>query len=527
MKINKLYKTVGCLAIACFSFAITSCSDEFFDVEVGERITSDQHYEDYIDAKLSFYGTIISLQDVAANAIVVDGLRSDQMILNANASTDLQEIESLNMRESNPFLDKSGYYKTIINCNEVLAEIQTAADKDRDFLDGEVYDMKSTLYGLRAYCYLTVARNYGEVNYIDTNLSELPDNTDGNILSKEAIIDTLIYQFENDSVIYDASVNGDDRKENVFTDFPSYHAVLGELYLERGQDQTDYEKAIYYFRLGLEIKPSETLDFGEYDAYSFIVYDLTYMAEESWNSIFSTSTVVECLGVVPYNQSEDQPNPVAGYFMPQAEFAIRPAQPLIDSMEMAIQGNLTDTADLYRGMGVTYDTITAGDYYISKYSQVTGNEYNTDVIIQRAGGIHLLLAEALNRAGRTTDAMMFLNSGLKAEKSSDRPADFSSFSKNLGVRGRVALAPHVLPADSVIAADGINVVEMVEDWILEEQAMECAFEGHRMSDLIRIALRRDNPEQFLSSIVARKYTDVGQQSTVMTYYMNRENWYLP
>jgi len=524
MTINKLYKTIGYFALACLALVTISCSDEFFEAEVGERITSDEHYDDFVDAKLSFYGTLISLQDVAANAVVVDGLRSDQMVLNDNATTDLKEIESLSMRASNSLLDKSGYYKTIINCNEVLSEIQVAADRDREFLDGEVYDMKSTLYGLRAWCYLTVARNYGEVNYFADNLSELPDDTDGNILSKEAIIDTLINQFIADSVIFDASQNGDNRKENVYVNFPSYKAVLGELYLEKG----DYDNAIYYLRLGLEITPTDKLDFSEFSASSSI-YDLTAYSDESWENIFKYSEYLynENIAVIPYNQSEDQPNPVVQYFMPEDVFMIRPAQHLVDSMELAFQSNLRDTGDIYRGIGATYDTIVAGDYYISKYSQSIGGEYSTDIILQRAGGLHLLLAEALNRGGRTDDAMMFLNSGLKSERSSDRPSDFSKFSKNLGVRGRVSLAPRVFPSDSVMAADGIDKVELVEDWILQEQAMECAFEGHRMSDIIRVAQRRDNPGEFIGELISRKYTDPGDIQAVKTYYSVEENWYLP
>ncbi len=73
--------------------------------------------------------------------------------------------------------------------------------------------------------------------------------------------------------------------------------------------------------------------------------------------------------------------------------------------------------------------------------------------------------------------------------------------------------------------DPNQIVELIEDYIIEERCMELAFEGSRMFDLIRIAKRRNNPE-YLASRVAAKYP-AEMQDQVKAFFMNEANWYIP
>jgi starch-binding outer membrane protein, SusD/RagB family len=532
---NNLYTTVKYFSLACVMLVFASCSDNFFNVEVGERITPDQHYKDYIDAQTSFYGTLVPLQDVAANAVLVDGLRSDQMVLTENANTDLLEIGSLNMRAENPFLDASGYYKTIINVNEVLSKIQSAADRDRAFLDGELFDMRATLYGLRAWCYLNVVRNYGEVNWMDDNMTKLPEVLDGNKLSKTELLDTLINQFVADSIVYEGRFG---RTEYVYAYFPNYKAVLGELYLEKG----DYANAVKYLKLGMESVPNKTVglgDLGDLGGVSSVYKVTNDYSELKWFNIFynAENQYKENIGVIPYSINDNQPNPIVQYFLPTDLYMVKPAKQLVDSFETAVPtGTATMFGDINRGIlgtyGYTsYDSVTmatGNNTYINKYSLDVNDPYSSDVILQRAGEVHLLLAEALNRAGRSDVALMLMNRGIFNEMPLNRPGDFGYWTQNQGIRGRARLTARVVP-DSIEGRPitDMEKVDMIEDWIIEEKAMECAFEGHRMSDLIRVASRRDNPGEYIGSLIARKYSDPAKQAQVKTYYMDRKNWYLP
>jgi len=66
----------------------------------------------------------------------------------------------------------------------------------------------------------------------------------------------------------------------------------------------------------------------------------------------------------------------------------------------------------------------------------------------------------------------------------------------------VDLEPYTFDAALPTLEDSVL---FVEDKILQEAALELAFEGHRWFDLVRVAQRRPNPAAFLSGMVCRKF----------------------
>lgn len=87
---------------------------------------------------------------------------------------------------------------------------------------------------------------------------------------------------------------------------------------------------------------------------------------------------------------------------------------------------------------------------------------------------------------------------------------------------------YTLPMPEVALASYADTVAyqvpLVEDMIMREMTLEKAFEGQRYYDLMRIALRRGDPD-YLAKPVANR-TGV-EDAALRSLLMNQANWYLP
>lgn len=118
-------------------------------------------------------------------------------------------------------------------------------------------------------------------------------------------------------------------------------------------------------------------------------------------------------------------------------------------------------------------------------------------------------------------ALMLLNQGVNKEN--PKPAPFTRWSANVGVRGRAYLKSREVPKN-MISTDSITT--LIENFIIDERALELAFEGKRWFDLVRIAERRNDPA-YLADRVAAKFEGTSYYDAVHEKLMNPANWYLP
>ena len=501
------------LSILIFGF--TSCSEDFFDQQAGDRITPDVHYKTFLDAQISAAGTIISLQDLLPQLIMMDGLRSDQMDITPNSNQYLRELHTHSYTALNPYTNTSDLYKVIVDCNEVLANLHTVAENVRNFDPYIEFYFRGALIGMRSWAYLNIVRLYNEVAYIPDNLATLPENLEQTKMGKDEILDTLINQIT--PYIHDDS-QGNEKAELKLAFFVNTKALLGEIYLEKN----DYANAAIYLKLACE-------SYG--NGSSMLKVDGSYK-DEAWTAIFQNaeSAFLENISVIPFNSQEDQFNPLANWLGRDFQYQVKPSMVLVDSFKT--QNPLAgDPGDQYRGIGITFgeDTIRQISeneyeflYYITKYALVPSDPFGTDMILSRAADIHLMLAEAYNRMGDDESqgwALMLLNAGVNKEN--PKPSEFTRWRSNIGIRGRVYLAPNEIPEEIT----GEEKTLMIEDLIIAERSLELAFEGKRFSDLVRVAVRRGDPA-YLADKVAAKFEGTPEYSTVHSKLMNPDNWYL-
>ena len=139
-----------------------SCSDKFYTEPAGSNITPEQHFNSWIDLETAVYGTMIPIQKVMPNIILVDGLRSDMMDVKGNASLLMRELNDQIINKSNPYLDGSYFYKVVVQVNEILKNLDRIKLKEPEFDKYMSFTYKGNLIGLRSWAYLYIIRLYGE-----------------------------------------------------------------------------------------------------------------------------------------------------------------------------------------------------------------------------------------------------------------------------------------------------------------------------------------------------------------------------
>jgi hypothetical protein len=174
---------------------------------------------------------------------------------------------------------------------------------------------------------------------------------------------------------------------------------------------------------------------------------------------------------------------------------------------------------------------------VDNYSHI--NKYSTrNVHIYRRTMVYLRMAEALNRAGYPRFAFEILKNGVNnrsieanvipyysADSTWIRQFNFSNLDYVLETRsgqntentqgihahgsGYTFLDDvyYVMPDDTLITDSLLRIayqIDKVEDLIVDEEALEFAFEGYRFYDLMRVALRRNDPSYLANRVYQRR-----------------------
>lgn len=201
--------------------------------------------------------------------------------------------------------------------------------------------------------------------------------------------------------------------------------------------------------------------------------------------------------------------------------------------------------------------------------QTIGKHQTRNIHIYRRVMVYLRMAEALNRAGYPAFAYQILASGVNnnvieteviphysADSTFLRQFDFPNIRYQLntpeldamgstaanvntiGIHSRgsgwaSANKYYQMPVDTLLAkTDSLAHIawqqDMVEDMLVDEFALELAFEGTRFYDLMRVALRRGEPAYLADRIYARRgeQNAASMKGEIKTDLYNSDNWYL-
>jgi len=571
------------LGVAAVLISLTACQD-YVDIDPQDKLNSDQVYRDVFDADAVIVGIYGKFMGLAAKYVILNELRADLMSPTLNAGLALQELNDHAVSESNPYANPKDFYELINNCNDALKNFTAMRADNR--LDSDNFNERySDIGSLRSWLYLQLGIHYGQVPYITEPIEDINDIKDPSQYTRipfQQLLDELtafteslpytdLYS-ENSSLV----INVDGYNTAKF--FINKECILGDLQLWKGNyDETAYHEAASHYKNVMEtgtgsgdigvlydtyrlgsrnIATNDDLSVGylrnrEQDALSLVNNNT-----QGWRSIFARDRDsrwnTEWIWSLPFDSNFAPKNPFIDLFSNQGgSYLLKPSQSAIDLWKAQRQRNGFPYDA--RGEKFSYNMIN-GEQVIMKYlyhyldatSQLPIDVFQTDGdwLLYRAAKLHLRYAEAANRDGQHRLANTLLNNGIVSEYTvagqTDKtnieqtflpfPYDFDArfgdfpryrgdWHRNEGVRGRAYVEFKEVVGDSLIS---------IEDNLIEESALELAFEGNRWGDLVRIALRRKDPA-FLADKIYEKLLKEGnpKAAEVHTKLMDTNNWYLP
>ncbi|MFI8379440.1 RagB/SusD family nutrient uptake outer membrane protein [Leeuwenhoekiella sp. NPDC079379] len=575
IQINKKTITLGMLA---FILSFTSCQ-EYLDVEPQDKLNSDQVYRDVFDADAAIVGTYGKFMQLAEKYVLLNELRADLMTTTRNSDPELIELSQHAVTTENRFANPKEFYEVIQNCNDNLKNFDNML-ADKKFTQTEYNQRYSDIGALRSWVYLQLGIHYGEVPYITEPLENLNDVLDTSKYPKipfQELIQNLVEFTEglNYTSPYseDSTLVIDVDGYNTAKFFINKECILGDLQLWNN----NYTQAAIHYKNVMETGSRSGNDVERYDVYRIKYAEIAsnndlavgyrrYSEQDArslvnnntqgWRSIFARERDVlwntEWIWSLPFDSDFAPKNPFIDLFSNRGgDYLVKPSKNAVNLWENQNQQN-SFPYDA-RGKRFTYNVID-GDEVIMKYiynfldpiRQMPIDVFQTDGswFLYRAATLHLRYAEAANRDNQHRIADALLNFGIRNEytvagvtdktdieqtfqpfpydfdaRNGDFPRFRADWHRSGGLRGRAYIERAPIVGDSLIS---------LENNIIEEAALELAYEGNRWGDLVRVALRRNDPSFLADKVYAKLAADGNSQAaSIRTKLMSKENWYLP
>jgi hypothetical protein len=462
------------LLLIVLALGLNSCSDWLELVPPGGLIREEfwKTKEDVESVLMAAYESFAAMDE---KLFLLGELRADMLKADRNQPANEQSIMESNIYPDNPYCDWYSFYKIINYTNEVIKNAPRVQEIDNTFSDFRKQSLMAEAYFLRSLCYFYLVRIYNEVPLV----LEPTEGDDANFYLPKSSEEIILNQITNDLVEnrdfspsggFQSHADNKGRASKV-----AFDALLADIALWR----YNYNDVLEHIQ---KIEISEGLEL---------------MPGSKWFEIFYPGNSLESILEFQFDGNLNQRN---GMYSLTQQFNEQ-----YEASQKAIERLGKEYAtEILRGEDASIAKVGEDDYIIWKYlGQVpdgttvrTGTDaFSCNWMVYRLADILLMKAEALSQLERFEEALAVLTL----------------------VRERANLPPLNIAFTPVA----------FEDAIMEERAIELAFEGKRWFDLLRMGRRNDYARKSKLIEILVSNVPSTQKRILSAKLTNPLGWFLP
>ncbi|SHE75606.1 Starch-binding associating with outer membrane [Mariniphaga anaerophila] len=451
-----------------------SCND-WLELIPPSGLIRDEFWKSKEDVEAVLMASYESFGSMDRNLFLYGELRADLLQGDVNQSDDERNVMESNIYPSNSFASWSNLYKVINYCNEVIKNAPLVQGIDNTFTDFQLRSLVSEAVFLRSLAYFYLVRLYRDVPLV----LDPSESDDTDFYLPQTPEDAVLEQIAGD-----LTANRDFAPTESFPTIEenkgraskaAFDALLAEIALWRFQ----YEEALTHIQ-----KIEQNIEFE-------------MMPSSRWFQIFYPGNSLESIFEFQFDGNRNQRNNTFG-LTEQNAYQYDPSQASVEMFGREF------SKEIVRGEGATIAKIGDDNYLIWKYVgqspdglsvRAGAQQYSANWVVYRLADVLLMKAEALSQLDRYNEALTIINE----------------------IRERANVQPVSIPFNKVA----------FEDAILEERALELAYEGKRWFDLLRMGRRNNfSRKSKLIEIIVSNVPST-QKRILSAKLTNPSGWYLP
>jgi len=549
MKMKKILLNVAFILAATL---LGGCDDFFYpDTDV----TLDN--EDYISEESEMYsgyiGIMTKMQAIGDKVIYLNELRGEMVVPTATAPTELYNLYNYDDDLSgNSYADPSGFYEVINACNDYLRKLKTY-EENNSINESHYKALVSSTLRVKTWMFMTIAKIYGEVVWVDKPMTSLRDLSKFDVLNLDetmvACKNLLDIGFDNIDGTYETAwkdwvdpdtelANSEYRRWDMMT--PPYYALYAEICLWLGRYQQCINMILNKMNSMYEKTNNQSIAFLRND-----------MLFSHYNNFFNNETPYdyESASAIMYDYQNRQTNNLLKHFDSDYpnKYWLAPAEVAVERFKDNEFDPLGNQTKDFRMDRTVYDY--NGKWVVCKFRPISSPlraAYRDDVFVYtyRGADLYFMLAEAFNQLGRRAVIDALINVGVSGYISEFDVNEEGTYSGNW-----YGFTPHWTNASTVynysngtsgIASrkygdKGIRGTEVSysglgsrtftsdkqnnDEEILKEMMLEMACEGKVYPAMIRMA-KRYNDNSFMAKYISEKYETTGNAEDIRSKIMN-------